>query len=546
MTNNSDDIIDISDIYDISDIIDISDISDITDQDIYDADLSSDGNDERVVQIPEIENTIWFKQIIYYPLNLAEMDFFLAQMDILHVFKNLVVNDILKMGFIRLDALLFILKKINLETVKFCEHIISAYFEKQFNELFFSKIMVGSNYKNMHSVNTFLDEFHMDISEYTVRFLTLFQKIIEKETDPTKEISNKLMRYCHRLLHSDYYKIILNEFGVTVKRNFFEENRTFFEDAVKNMINYTCSIMKPILILIRNMSEKFFDKGISDAEVFKFVSDNMNIEELFNSPSDAIDEFIMLLMENLPARDIDREKPTMLSNYDNFLYSYDHKLESRKYAFWLNTEKNIGANTYAHYSYNNEKSKRAAEKLGFELHPKTPMTEILMPFVLNNFVKSTSDLVKKIASIMEDCRKEPGIFNQFDEIDLETSYLLISTSNDIKDTYDSFLDDLKRKSVLPFEYPIEFVLRLVSRILNVSIKFYDNNMICTQIDNILYQIYEEPIMIYQQNFMQYYILHAKDQPFVPLCSNNIDMSQEQIQNIHIRTKKTKKVRFIEI
>jgi hypothetical protein len=153
-------------------------INDITNQDIYDADLSTSGENERVIEIFEMEKTIWFKQIVFYPVNLSEMEFFLSQLDILNIFKNFDTNDILKMGAERLDAYFFILKKINLETVKFCEYCVFTYFEKEFKELFFSRVMINSSFLDLRSVNSFLDEFCMDVGEYLVHFLTIFKKIM--------------------------------------------------------------------------------------------------------------------------------------------------------------------------------------------------------------------------------------------------------------------------------------------------------------------------------------------------------------------------------
>jgi hypothetical protein len=317
---------------------------------------------------------------------------------------------------------------------------------------------------------------------------------------------------------------------VSIEKKFFEENMVFFEEKVKNIIDYTCSTMKPILNSIKDLTTKFIDKQILDGEVFKLVSENINIEELFDAPSDAIEEFTLIIMENLSPNDIDNEKPTNLSNYDNFMYTIEHKLESRKYAFWLKNSANTSVDTQtAYYSTNwffnsDERSREKAEKLGLKLYPEKPMNNILMSFVLNNFIGNTSNLAKLVALLMETSRKEPGIFNKYDEIDLETSYMLIAISNEIKDSYDSFLEKIKKNFELPNEYPIEFILRLISRILNVTIKFYNSEMICTYIDNTLYQIYKEPIIIHQQNCMQYYIMHTKDQPFVPICTTFQDVN----------------------
>ena len=556
---------------------------DLTNKDIHDADLSFGDEDNRVYELENIYGTQLFKEIGIYPVNVSEMDYFIDSMDIINVFKDLNAPDTKKFSPKRLDALYIILKYINLSTVNFCEYAIRNFIEKDFNNLFFNYVMpITEPITNdrMASIMAFLEEFYVDTSNFLVRFLktfsnhtndcsqeTLVKLIPQGETlenlpainspklipqgetnlcdsQVVNATTKRFTRYISRLLNSDYYDDVLTKFKISFNGEFFLTHFSVFEQIIKKISEYANMTTKPIMDKINTVVSIFIDDtNVSDDELFTFLENNIDINELVVADSDAIESFIVSMMDKMSPEDVERLKPPQIFEYDNFLYVIDRKLDNKIHSFWLDptldTSTNF-SNAWTNYNYSKKNNaKLKAEKLGFLLYPEKSMHDILMPFVMHNLIKSVPDLIKLIVATMES-KNEPGIFNKYDSIDLETAFMLVAMSNEINNTYDAFLLSLKEKLALPNEYPIEFVLRLVSRVLNIIIKFYDENLVCTEFDNTLYQIYNEPINIFQLNFMEYYLLQSKTEPFIPIT--DIQSIVAPIKNM----KRQKKMRILEI
>ena len=113
-----------------------------------------------------------------------------------------------------------------------------------------------------------------------------------------------------------------------------------------------------------------------------------------------------------------------------------------------------------------------------------------------------------IADAMTTERNTMGFFNKYDEIDLETPYTLLAVNMD-KDlmSYDEFVNHLFIKNKLPFYYPVEFILRILSRILNVVIHFCYDDFHKMHIDNTI-ELNPYDIYIYQTTASSYYIIET--------------------------------------
>lgn len=537
----------------------------VDDHDIYDADHSSDEKykkKEREVVLKEMENTIWFRTIGLYPVNLPEMEYFIEQLDVLDSFKEFDIDNVLNLGPKRLDALFLILKLINLEVVSFCEYIIHTNFIKPFEKLVQENIeqlslnSIGNDntsptilHKNSKAFNAFIEEYYCDMADFIIRLLTTYQKDIKENKDSLFFITNKLIEYLHRTLNNKYYTRILSKLEIVFGKNFFQDNYQTFQEITKNFINDTITREEPFLVLIRLFVTKFLDDSVSDDDLLIFIGDNTTIPSLIDYPSDAIDDFYLIMMDELSPVEISKQKNSWISQYNNFLFESEHKIESKKYAFWLKTD-NISTYDYAYWTKKRkDDAVIRAEKIGMVLYPENEFNYILHPFVLHNFVKNTNELVDMIADIMDKNRYAPGIFNKYDDTDLDTSYMLTALSNDINETYDDFLVDIKKSHALPNDYSIEFILRLVSRILNVMIHFYDNNMVLTTIDNSIYLIYPKPIIICQISYFHYFLLHSKNSTFEPVGESNPDLQPKlnpTQMNIVNNKPKPKKKKIIEV
>ena len=529
------------DVDDVDDFDDFDDVDDFDDIDLYDW----GGDDKfRDNELPNMADTNWFQTIGLYPLNLSEMEYFVEQLDVMHLFKEMCIDDIPKFSGKKLDIMYLLLKCENVEAVFFCEYVIRNFFEKSFNKVFHENIMPKISYPEKRSVDVFLDEFYVDISTLMLRFLTIYRKYIfrmdkimeepsqpnssevadQKEITPYEEnpdeaiayIKKRIVRYCYNLLNSSYYEKILRKFKIEMDDDFFKNNKYVFHKIALSVIKYTISV-KCEYDNLKMFITEFIKNEKSDDELLNLIVSNYNITELNNAPSDAIDHFTDLMSYNMSQKEISKEKILRMWQYDNFLYTYQHKHLSKKYAFWRYEET---FNWREYYENKKKKATNKANEIGMVLYPDNSMGDILEPFIKHCLVDCSKTLIGLLVDIMESSRSEPGIFSKYDDIDLETSFMLVSLSNDINTTYDSFLNDLKCKQKLIGVYPIEFVLRLISRLLNVQILFYRESMECTNIDNSLYKIYPVPIIIYQLDDMKYYLMHGVQDKFEPLGNYN--------------------------
>lgn len=514
---------------------------------------SSDELDEinelggRVTTLFQIDDTIWFKDILLHPVNVPEMEYFLEQLDVLDSFKKFNVDDVYNMSPKRLDALFLISKMINLQVVTFCERLIQKYFIPQFESLIYDNLnmlsldLIDNDQNNMFEdreklpiINAFLEEFYTDLIDFVIRFLDSYQSDINNNPTSCDVITPKLIKYIRRTLNTKYYGKILIKLRLVFPKQFFKDNYQTFHEMTRNFIQDTIEKAQPFLVLINIFVNKFLDNLVSDDNLLEFINDKINIQRLIDLPSDAIDVFCLTMMYDLPPTKIAREEVTWISNYNNFIFNSDHKIESKKYAFWLKTDNNLN-----HMDMEKQTKINAITvgKIGMELYPEYELNNILTLFVKHNLVKDEGQLLDMIVNIMEKNRYDFRIFGKYDDTDLDMSYTLSALGNDIKMSYDEFLTNIKTKRTLT-NYPIEFILRLISRILNVTIHFYDTYMSCITIDNNIYQYYTQPIIIYQTNYFNYYLLYPKGQQFEPIGNNST--------KINVQTGKKKGKKIVEI
>lgn len=503
----------------------------ITEDDLIEADLSSNSFDDifvRVDSFPEMKNTVWLKQLDIYPINSTEMTFFTTQLDILGLFKNARIK-IEELGPIRLDAYYLILKSINIESVKFCEYLFKNFFVENITCLF-KKYLSDDKMAQVDYLYflIFIEEFSTSMGHYGIRFLTLYQEFIHQDyAEPV--ITQRFIRYCNRMLNTTYYSNILTCLDLDMPEDILQKNQDIFESMIQQMVAYTRETGIIILEVLNDMVNKFMDMDISDQEIIDHISTNIDIKMLVKRKSDAIKYFIQLFRENDNC-DISNHNILDISEYDNFLYPLDRKKYNQREAIWSESHFNFD-------NYSNGLEKKI-NSIGMKIYEQS--TDILPFFISHNFFRNESEPIDLIIMIMETCRYELYMSNKYDEMNLETLFSLITTSDDTYNTYESFLLYLKRKKALPINYPIEFILRVLSRALNVIIYFYNNEIMFNIIDNTLYKIYQNPIHIYRQDSLSYYLLCSYNENFVPLCNNT-----NNFQLVYMLSR-NKKIKIIEV
>ncbi len=523
-------------ILDKDDII-LNDV-DTYDDNSYDAD-DSEFEFTRNIQLHQMEKTIWFKEMSLHPVNIAEMKYFIKSLDLLNAFSIFDVNKVLNFTPKKLDCLFITLKTINIFVVEYCEYVIRNFFIPEFKKIFDDHLTTDNTISlsssdvikprkcinRSESIRVFLEEFYLDQSLYFVRVIKYYQYI--KDKNRLRHYSKRMMSKCIRLLDSDYYDYILNKLNISTDTQFIENNIDCFKKITQQVIEYTDKYLF-FLENIDKIVEYFIDEDTNEDELLNYIENNFEILKFIDAHSDVIEDFSMLMIDQLTEKQISETKVTKINEYDNFLYSKFHKDTNVKYAFWKKPTKKNDMDEYCSY-WNNFSSKRleAASKklndLNLRMYPETAMRDILEPFVINNLVTSTSELITMIINIMETKRKEPGIFSKYDQIDLETAYMLVSLGNNLNDnfdSYDDFLSKIKENQCLPAFYSVEFILRLVARVLDVQIILYQRDMTRINFDNVLYYSYNQSVMIYQHNISEFFVLHNLDTEFIPLRDNN--------------------------
>ena len=558
----------------------------ITNDDINDADLNDNLNDniyadlddelddlfdlgtnKRQITMPNMENTTYFKKLSIYPLNGYEMHYFVKQLDILELFPVMQISDYELMTPLQLDALYLILKIINCQTVTFCEHMIREFFEKEFQDTFMEHMTYNTFYSDYSAIYTFFDEFCVDVSLFVVRFLKLpYQKIIHnKDSNSDKTVSvdeqagnnigidrtigeiilimyRKLRKFCLSTLNSEYYAVVMNKFEIEIDSNFFRTYIEFFKNITRNMVLYTQAegsrLLAYLFMLVSDFSNALHNSTTENSDIaigqlITLIGTTINIETIAEAKIDAVEIFIDIMKKNLSPYKLYHKDPVKISYYHNFLYSSAKKQSNSIHAFWRHqgyddfTDININDvdDTDVDNTFRNN-----YRNMGYSIQADTYF--MLKLFAMSKLVQDESQLANAIVHIMEVSRNEPGIFNKYDDIDLETSYMMIAMSNDISDSYDIFLAEISERQDLPLSYPLEFVMRIISRLLNIPIHLYETNMECIVIDNTI-GLPNKPVVIGRRDSMKYYLLKPIDDHDSGNVGDN-NVGNDNVRNDNVR------------
>ena len=104
-------------------------------------------------------------------------------------------------------------------------------------------------------------------------------------------------------------------------------------------------------------------------------------------------------------------------------------------------------------------------------------------FIQQGLASNTKEIASFVYYIMSTERNTPGYTNKYDTMTLYDHFMLVSIANDVQTSYDLFMAMILKAETIPFEYPTEILLRILSRICNVNIVFYSNRLTCITIDN---------------------------------------------------------------
>lgn len=531
----------------------------ITDDDLHQADVSSINTNEGVFSedvennnpLIYIEDSQYLRNIRCHPKNLIEVTVLTKFMDVL---KFIDLDDmklvIELMPGERLDVFYFLLKMINKYTIDFCEYVIINFFEEAFINFFQRAFKIENTDISLGTKDAFIDEFLLDMTEFMMKFLTKYFD----EIDPgiphilfdkkVKNISKSMIKFFSKLLRSEYYSFILDFFETVVNEHQNEDspNKTdtdeyrIFLGIVQNIVDYLNSDFRKKIMDLRIMCKEILNLEIDIAIVLEKIQNIESIDNIIEWKLEVIDCYSdVYYYEDFHNHYHNDQKITCIWEYDNFLFTHERKMTNKNNAFWLENKETTSTYNYQDYSNNTSGFKKNKmenlEKLqinGLCPYSENGTYDLLEIFVISGHVKKHDQLAEMIVDMMDQERNNLDTITGLDEMSLENYFTITSISNDIECDYDMFISKIKTTSFLPSEYSVEFILQLISRLLNIEIEFYDEFMnliyvnnskttdICRQIDISLGGIqmntndnsnYSPPIIIFQSHYLQYYLLY---------------------------------------
>lgn len=463
------------------------------------------------------DTTKWLSLLDVYPQLLSDFEYFIKLQDLMGIFSEFNYSDLMGYSDKRLDAVYLLLRYSNKIAIEFTEFVIHNYVIKNMDDIFAKINGLEINNENIVKI---LQQYYIDIGEFIVKMLNVYDEIIPHEfligdvvnvanENLVDKISKEFRKLCRMLINCEYYQEKFIKLGLSVQNNIITHNKSVFDNITRSIINHLFTKYQPIVSNIYRFYLQIIDENIDDGIILALVEKLVDAEELVKTDSDIINYYYGVFIENNGGK-ISEDTIIGISQYENFIYPNENIV-------FNNTNYNFGTN------YNNALSGKTldnirdiAKKYNYLVEPASS-SDILKLFVTHKLVDNTQELVKMIINLMQEYRNLPGIYNIYDDTDLETAFLMVNLSNDINESYDEFLSYLMNKLNLPFTYAIEFILRIISRILSVNIIFYQENMASITINNSLEKKYSEAVIIYQAGFMDFYLFYPEHhQEFQPI------------------------------
>lgn len=404
--------------------------------------------DKTLQLFKNINNSLFFSGMKFKPHTDTDMFDFISFHNGKNFFDESLLEEICTnydMCGIQLDALFILVRCMNFFYEKISHNIILIVkeFIKEFNE--FNDIPIELVKKMEEPF--FADDFTFNLMENMIPNMTK-QKFIEdllgnlKSMDKTAEL----------FISENNEK--LNNFISMIYENITVELNTIL--PIGNLILFLCR-----------------KKDIEESE--KIV-----LEDFIKSNKKLIPDFTTdVIIKNY---------------YEYFMDSHDLEIEK-----W-----NIGDTFSRHYNNiyeleNREKINSKLLNIGFQLADTLKnicFHTLLDCFVENGFANDKKEIAMIIYRILSTEKYTHGYTNKYEDMTLYDHYTLVTIANDINISYENFMQQIFETSKIPLEYPIEIIMRILSRFYNVMIIFYTNKLTYMIIDNYLLSNYRT-IAIYQ-------------------------------------------------
>lgn len=143
------------------------------------------------------------------------------------------------------------------------------------------------------------------------------------------------------------------------------------------------------------------------------------------------------------------------------------------------------------------------------------MHTLLECFVEHEFAEHTKEIATRIANALITNRNTPRYINKYDTVTLQDYFTMICIANEISTSYDSFIISfLENKTT--YDFPAEILMRILSRVYDVDITFYTNNLVPVAIYNAI-NYNAKLVTIYQYSMDYFFNVVPIGSNFVPIA-----------------------------
>jgi hypothetical protein len=174
-------------------------------------------------------------------------------------------------------------------------------------------------------------------------------------------------------------------------------------------------------------------------------------------------------------------------------------------------------------------------KLGFELYIKQGHNSYMHNFVdcliEHEFVQKEEDYYNLIGQLMINDKDTMIKFHDTD-MKLDEMYNTLCLANDIKTNFDETIEHLIKHKRLPYDIPIEGIMRITSRMFNVIINYFTTTLSPLEFDNTISKNNIKWIWIYNHEYHKYFNIIPLHSQFEPAGMMEMNMatyvSHEQV------------------
>lgn len=225
-----------------------------------------------IKQIKNIEKTIWFRTINYYPKTMDDIKLLFMIVDKINIFHEYDLSMISEMNEKSLDIIYAILRITNKIFTKYSEHVVKKIFVNKFKKLLIEKYNVTKN------LSFLMDQMIQDF-EHFVSIIVKKYRIFTQDT-----IKYELTKYIKNTFSNRFYKNCIKKLSSNIETDFYLKHDLIIDQITKDFISYTEENITSIYITMRFLLDNIFSNhnNVDQMDEIKnTLNKYINLDELF-------------------------------------------------------------------------------------------------------------------------------------------------------------------------------------------------------------------------------------------------------------------------